>query len=158
MEGSTTQKAPPQGIGNSVRRVEDRRFLDGGGEYLADLQIPGMWDLAFLRSPVAHAKLNGVRVPECHSGRVFLIDDIGFAQPIVADSSAPGFKHSEYPPLARDRIRFVGEPVAMCIAPTRAEAEDIAQACELDIEELPVLFDIDEALKPDAPALHDGWS
>ncbi len=147
-----------QGVGAPVRRVEDRRFLEGKGEYLADLRIPGTWEIAFLRSPVAHAVLQGVRVPEALRDRVFTVDDLPFVAPIVADGKAPGFQHSEYPPLARGVIRFVGEPVAMCIAPTRAQAEDIAQACELDVEELPALWDIDVALAPGAPTIHDGWT
>ncbi|MEL3890183.1 xanthine dehydrogenase family protein molybdopterin-binding subunit [Ferrovibrio sp. MS7] len=158
IDAAATGKSRPQGVGNAVLRVEDRRFLEGKGEYLADLNIPGTWDLAFLRSPVAHARLKGVTIPEQYRGQVFLIDAIDFAKPIVAVGKAPGFKYSEYPPLARERIRFVGEPIAMCIAPTRAEAEDIAQACELDIEELPALWDIDVALQPGAPTLHDGWT
>src|SRR5205085_9735278 len=89
-----------QGVGTSVRRVEDRRFLEGKGEYLADLNIPGTVDLAFLRSPVAHARLKGVDVPEHLRRNVFLADDISFVKPIVADGKAPGFRHSEYPPLA----------------------------------------------------------
>jgi len=147
----------PQGVGSSVLRVEDRRLLEGGGEYLADLLIPGTWDIAFLRSPIAHARLKGVRVPDAYRERVFRIEDIAFAKPIVADSKAPGFRHSEYPPLASGRIRFVGEPVAMCIAPTRAEAEDIAQACELDVDEEVPLWDIDVALARGAQPIHEGW-
>lgn len=85
------------GIGAPVRRVEDRRFLEGKGQYLADLDIPGTVDLAFLRSPVAHARLKGVEVPEQYRGQIFLARDIDFVKPIVAVGKAPGFKYSEYP-------------------------------------------------------------
>jgi carbon-monoxide dehydrogenase large subunit len=146
-----------EGIGASVRRVEDRRLLEGGGEYLADLRVPGTVELAFLRSPVAHARLNGVDIPAEFRGSVFLAEDIGFTKPIVAASAAPGFQYSEYPALAREKLRFVGEMMAMCIASTRAEAEDIAQACTLDVEELPPVWDIDVALVADAPRIHEGW-
>ena len=146
-----------QGVGAAVLRLEDGRFLAGRGEYLADLQIPGTLEVAFLRSPVAHAVLNGVRVPDALREKVFLADDIGFAKPIVATGGAPGFKRSEYPPLARGKVRFVGEMIAMCIGRTRAEAEDVAQACELDLEEQPALWDLDVALKAGAPRVHDGW-
>ena len=74
-------------------------------------------------------------------GSVFLADDIAFAKPIVADGAAAGFKHSEYPALAKGKLRFVGEMIALCVAPSRAEAEDIAQALTLDIEELPAVWD-----------------
>lgn len=146
-----------EGVGASVRRIEDRRLLEGGGEYLADLRIPGTVELAFLRSPVAHARLKGVDIPAEFRGSVFLAEDIGFAKPIVAATAAPGFQSSEYPALAREKLRFVGEMIAMCIAPTRAEAEDIAQACTLDLEELPPVWDIDVALAADAPRIHEGW-
>lgn len=147
-----------QGVGASVRRNEDQRLLDGKGEYLADLQFPGVLEVAFLRSPVAHARIESIDVPEIHRANVFLADAIAFARPIVADAAAPGFKHSDYPALARGKLRFVGEMIAICVAPTRAEAEDIAQSCVLDLEELPAVWDIDVAIAPGAPRVHDGWA
>jgi len=146
-----------QGVGASVLRVEDRRYLDGGGEYLADIRLPGMLEAAFLRSPVAHARLRGVRVPGHLRGRVLLAQDLGEVRPIVADGASATFRHSEYPPLATDKLRFVGEMIALCVADTRAEAEDIAQACELDIEELPAVWDIEAGLQPGAPLVHEHW-
>src|SRR5690348_12427662 len=147
-----------QGVGAPVRRVEDRRFLEGKGTYLADLEIPGTLELAFLRSPVAHARLKGVGIPDEYRGRVFLADDVGSVKPIVATSAAKGFNPSEYPPLARGKLRFVGEMIAMCVAPTRAEAEDVAGALTLDIEELPPLWDMEVALRDGAPRVHEDWS
>jgi carbon-monoxide dehydrogenase large subunit len=150
--------AGTQGIGAAVRRLEDRRFLEGKGEYLADLDIPGTLDIAFLRSPVAHARIRDVVVPEHLRDRVFTARDIDFVKPIVADGAAPGFKHSEYPPIAGDKVRFVGEIVAVCIGRTRAEAEDVVQACWVDYEELPAVWDIDVALRPEAPRVHANWA
>lgn len=147
-----------QGVGAAVRRVEDRRYLDGKGEYLADLRVPGTLELAFLRSPVAHARITALRIPDRLKGRVFLADDIAFAKPIASVSAAPGFKPSDYPPLARDKVRFVGEMIAICTGRTRAEAEDAAQAIELEFEELPAIWDIDVALAPAAPLVHEGWA
>jgi carbon-monoxide dehydrogenase large subunit len=146
-----------QGIGASVRRNEDRRYLEGKGEYLADLQMPGMAEVAFLRSPVAHGRIRAIEVPEQYRDQVFFARDIAFAKPIVAVSAAKGFKPSDYPPLTADKARFVGDLLAICIAPTRAEAEDIAAACVVDFDELPAVWDIDVALKPDAPRVHDHW-
>jgi aerobic carbon-monoxide dehydrogenase large subunit len=150
--------AKAQGVGASLRRNEDARFLDGKGEYLADLQIPGMAEAVFLRSPVAHGRIRSITVPEGARGQVFLASDIAFAKPIVAVSAAKGFKPSDYPALTSDKARFVGDLLAICIAPTRAEAEDIAQSCVIDFEELPAVWDIDVALKPDAPCVHESWS
>jgi carbon-monoxide dehydrogenase large subunit len=147
-----------QGVGASVKRNEDRRYLDGRGEYIADLQVPGMAEVAFLRSPVAHGRIRSIKVPDAFRRQVFCAADIGFTKPIVAVSAAKGFKPSDYPALTSDKARFVGDLLAMCVAPTRAEAEDIAQACIIDFEELPAVWDIDVALKTDAPRVHDSWA
>jgi carbon-monoxide dehydrogenase large subunit len=141
-----------------VRRSEDRRYLDGEGEYLADLHVPGMAEVAFLRSPVAHGRIRSIEVPDEYRDQVFFPADIAFAKPIVAVSAAKGFKASDYPPLTADKARFVGDLLAICIAPTRAEAEDIAATCVVDFDELPAVWDIDVALKPDAPRVHDAWA
>jgi carbon-monoxide dehydrogenase large subunit len=146
-----------QGIGASVRRNEDRRLLDGRGVYLADLQAPGMAEVAFLRSPVAHGRIRGIEVPDPYRSQVFVAADIAFAKPIVAVGASGGFKYSEYPALAQGKVRFVGDLIAMCVAPTRAQAEDIAQACTLDIEELPPIWDIDVALQTGSARVHDEW-
>jgi aerobic carbon-monoxide dehydrogenase large subunit len=151
-------KPGKQGVGASLRRNEDARYLDGKGEYLADLQVPGMAEVCFLRSQVAHGKIRSITVPEAARDQVFFASDIAFTKPILAVSAAKGFKPSNYPALTSDKARFVGDLLAICIAPTRAEAEDIAQSCVVDFEELPAIWDIDVALKPDAPRVHDSWS
>ena len=148
----------PQGVGASVRRNEDRRLLDGGGAYLADLQVPGLAEIAFLRSPVAHGRIRAVEVPPRHRGSVFFAADIAFAKPIVAVGASAGFKYSEYPALASNKVRFVGDLIGICVAPTRAEAEDIAQSCSFDFEELPAIWDIDVALAAGATPIHDDWT
>jgi carbon-monoxide dehydrogenase large subunit len=122
------------------------------------MQLAGMLEAAFLRSPIAHGRLVSVGIPDEYRSKVFLARDLPPVRPIVADSAAKDFKHSEYPPLAGDKVRFVGEMVAICLARTRAEAEDIAQACTLEIDELPAVWDIDVALAPDAPRVHEGWT
>jgi len=147
-----------QGVGASVRRNEDRRLLDGGGAYLADLQVPGLAEIAFLRSPVAHGRIRAVEVPPRHRGSVFFAADIAFAKPIVAVGASAGFKYSEYPALASNKVRFVGDLIGICVAPTRAEAEDIAQSCSVDFEELPAIWDIDVALAAGATPIHDDWT
>ena len=155
---ATPHQQKEQGVEASVKRNEDRRYLDGQGEYLADLQVPGMAEVAFLRSPVAHGRIRSIKVPDQFRGQVFFASDIAFTKPIVAVSSAKGFKASNYPALTSDKARFVGDLLAMCVAPTRAEAEDIAQACIIDFDELPAVWDIDVALKPDAPRVHESWA
>lgn len=144
------------GVGVSVPRKEDDRYLRGRGEFIADIRLAGMKDLAFLRSPLAHARIRGIRVPAQLRDHVFTAAELD-VRPMVAISGLPGFKASEQPVLAHDKVRHVGEPIAVCVAPTRAEAEDIAAAIEVDFEELPAVVDMLAARQPGAPLLHEHW-
>jgi carbon-monoxide dehydrogenase large subunit len=142
-----------EGVGQSVPRLEDDRYLRGKGEFIADIRLAGMRDLAFVRSPVAHARIRGIRKP---AAAVFVAQDLIGVQPIVAVSGLPGFKPSSQPVLASDKVRHVGEPIAVCVAATRAEAEDLAAAVEIDFEELPPVVDMRAALTS-TTKLHDHW-
>src|ERR1700748_3538239 len=114
-----------QGVGASIPRKEDERFLRGRGEYVGDIRLPGMRDVAFVRSPLAHARIKGIRVPPQFRDSVFTSADLeADTMPIRAVSGLPGFKPSEQPILAHEKVRQVGELIAMCVADTRAEAED----------------------------------
>lgn len=146
-----------QGVGASLLRREDDRFLRGRGQYVADLRLPGMQDVAFVRSPLAHAKVGGIRVPDALRGRVFTAADIKDVKPIVAVSGIPGFKKSEQPVLAFEKVRQVGELLAFCVGDTRAEAEDAAAAVEVDLDELPAVHDMLAAKLPGAPLVHEEW-
>jgi carbon-monoxide dehydrogenase large subunit len=141
------------GVGASLPRKEDKRFLRGQGEYVANIRIAGMLDVAFVRSPMAHARIRGIRkLPG-----VFTSEDLRGVQPIRAYATLKGFKPSDQPILASGKVRQVGELVAMCVAPTRAEAEDLADQVELDLEELPAVVDMLEA-RTNPPALvHEEW-
>jgi aerobic carbon-monoxide dehydrogenase large subunit len=145
------------GIGASVARKEDERFLRGRGQYVGDFRIPGTREVAFVRSPVAHARLTSVIIPEKHRSAVVTADDLAGVKPIRAASSVSGFKHSSEPILAAGKVRFVGEIVAACVGRSRAEAEDIAASVQLELEELPAVVDMLEARKPGGPLVHDDW-
>src|SRR6201995_3713507 len=132
-----------EGIGASVPRLEDDRYMRGKGEFIADIRLAGMRDLAFVRSPVAHARIRGIRKP---AAAVFVAADLAGVQPIVAVSGLPGFKPSAQPVLASDKVRHVGEAIAVCVAATRAEAEALAAAVEIDFDELPAVVDMRAAL------------
>ncbi|MDP6121960.1 MAG: xanthine dehydrogenase family protein molybdopterin-binding subunit [Rhodospirillales bacterium] len=147
-----------KGIGARLTRKEDKRFLRGKGEYTADLNIPGTQDAVFVRSPVAHATITGIEAPPGSAGRFFTAADFPNLLSILSVPEIRGFKPSPYPPLATGRVRFVGETIAVCVAPTRAEAEDMAAACICDFDELPAVVDAIAAMRPDAPLLHEGWS
>ncbi len=145
------------GIGARVIRKEDERHLHGRGRFVSDIAMPGLSDVAFRRSAVAHGRIRGITKPAGLEDRVFTAADLTGVNPILANSGIPGFKTSNYPALATDKVRFVGECIAMCIAPTRAEAEDVAEAVGLDIEELPAVVDSLDARRPDSPLVHDEW-
>ena len=143
------------GVGARLRRREDDRFLHGRGQYIADLRFARMREVAFVRSPVAHAKLTGIRIPDAIRSSVFTAKDLTGVANIRAVSPLPGFQVSEQPPLVTDRIRHVGELVAMCVADTRAEAEDIAAQVVLEYDELPAVVDMRKAQQPGCVQIHD---
>ncbi len=145
------------GVGARLLRKEDDRYLRGRGKFVGDIKLPGMKDVAFLRSPLAHARIRGVQIPEKWRDSVFLARDLTGVKPIRAVSALPGFKPSEQPVLAVDKVRQVGESIAICVAGTRAEAEDIAAEIEVDFEELPAISDMLAARRPDAPLIHEDW-
>ncbi|MBI2714515.1 MAG: xanthine dehydrogenase family protein [Rhizobiales bacterium] len=146
-----------QGIGARLLRKEDDRLLRGRGQFVADLRFAGLKDVAFVRSPLAHARIRGIVVPLTHKDAVFTAGDMKGVKPIRAVSGLRGFKASDQPSLATEKVRFVGELVAMCIAPTRAEAEDIASTVTLDLDELPAVYDMLAARNSTSALLHDDW-
>jgi len=146
-----------QGVGARLPRKEDDRLMRGRGQFVADIRLAGLQDVAFVRSPLAHARLKAIHVPERYRNVVFRSADLVGIKPIRAVSGLPGFKISEQPVLAIDKVRQVGELVAMCIAPTRAEAEDIAASVILDLEELPAVHDMLKAREPGSALVHDHW-
>ena len=145
------------GVGASVLRKEDDRHLRGRGKFVGDIQPAGTRHIAFLRSPVAHGYLRSVSIPTAYRDQVFVASDLQAVTPIRAGSSLPGFKPSDQPVLVHDKIRHVGELIAMCVADTRAEAEDVVDAIEIEIEELPVVSDMIAARENDAPLVHEAW-
>ena len=146
------------GIGRSVPRKEDDRYLRGKGVFIADIRLAGMRDLAFVRSPLAHARILGITKPPGAEGSVFTAADLHGVRPIVANSSLSGFKPSSQPALAEGKVRHVGEAIAVCVAATRAAAEDLAALVDVDFAELPAVVDMLAARIPGAPLVHDTWT
>jgi carbon-monoxide dehydrogenase large subunit len=149
--------AHANGVGASVLRKEDDRFLRGKGHFIGDISLDRTREIAFVRSPVAHAKFLGIQVPDALRSSVFTAKDLTGVKPIRAVSPLPGFKPSEQHPLVTDKIRHVGELIAMCVADTRAEAEDIVNQITVDYEALPAVVDMLDAQLPDAPRVHEEW-
>lgn len=151
------KESDTRGVGAKKVRKEDDRYMRGLGEYVGDMNMPGMLEVAFLRSPVAHGQLQKVTKPANAEKNVFVAADLTGVKGILADSALPGFKSSEQPILAKEKVRYVGELVAACIAPDRAKAEDLADSIELDINNLEAVSDMLEALEEHAPLVHDEW-
>ncbi|MEH2479784.1 carbon-monoxide dehydrogenase large subunit [Nitrobacteraceae bacterium AZCC 2146] len=154
---SSATPAEGQGVGARVLRKEDDRLMRGRGQFVGDIRLAGLQDVAFVRSPVAHARIRAIHVPERYRDVVFTAADLVGVKPIRAITGLAGFKVSDQPILATDKIRQVGELVAMCVAPTRAEAEDIAASVTLDLEELPAVHDMLKAREPGSPLVHEHW-
>ncbi|MDD9903309.1 MAG: xanthine dehydrogenase family protein molybdopterin-binding subunit [Rhodospirillaceae bacterium] len=145
------------GVGARVPRREDDRYMRGRGRYIGDIKLAGMKEVAFLRSPVAHGRIRGFGIPDALRSQVTVAADMAEVKAIRAVTALPGFKVSEQPALATDKVRYVGELVAMCLAPDRARAEDIVQRVSVDIEELPAIHDMVRARDADAPLIHEQW-
>ena len=124
---------------------------------MGDIDLPRMRHVVFLRSPVAHARIRSIRIPPELRDRVFVAADLDGVLPIRADTALPGFKSSTQPVLAGDKVRHVGEPIAMCIARTAGEAEDIAGRIEVDFDPLPAVQDMLAARQPGATLVHEAW-
>jgi len=107
------------GVGASLRRKEDARFLHGLGRFVGDITRPGMLEVAFLRSPVAHARLRGVTKPAGAEKRVFTLADLPGVRTIRANSALPGFRVSEQPALAEASCVTWAKPSPPA-SPTRA--------------------------------------
>ncbi len=148
----------------SVRRREDVRLLTGKGNYSADPNPPGLLYAVLVRSHYAHATIGGIDVSAAAAMpgvvAVFTAADltdvgpipggIGFSRP--DGSPAP---KTDRPLLARQRVRFVGEPVAVVLADTVGSGQDAAEAVQVDYQELPLVTDAITALQPDAPKVWD---
>lgn len=131
--------------------------MRGRGQYIGDIKLAGMQEVAFLRSPIAHGRIRGFGIPKADRPRVTVASGMDGVKPIRAVTALPGFRVSEQPALAADKVRYVGELVAMCVAADRAEAEDIAQRIAVDFEELPAVHDMLQARAADAPLIHEHW-
>ena len=146
-----------QGVGASLPRKEDARLMRGRGQFVGDIRLPNMLDVAFLRSPYAHGKIQGLDIPEALKRQVFSAADLKGVKAIRAVSGLPGFKVSEQPILAQDKVRHVGELVAMCVASSRAEAEDLVAQVGFRVEELKPVVDMEFGRTAQAPLLHEHW-
>ncbi|MEA3154041.1 MAG: aerobic carbon-monoxide dehydrogenase large subunit, partial [Betaproteobacteria bacterium] len=147
-----------QGIGSRIQRKEDVRHLYGRGNFVTDMMLPGQSDVAFVRSPVAHARILKITKPPDFEASVYVRDDLTDVGAMVTPNTVPGYKLSAWHPLAHKKVRYVGEAVAMCVAPSRAAAEDICELVDIEFEDLPVLMDAPAARKDTSVRVHEEWA
>ena len=147
-------------VGASVKRREDPRMITGTGQYVDDVRLVNMAYMAVLRSPHAHARIRSIDVEAARSAPGVLAvltgadvkDRLGVV-PVAAQ--LPDMKVPKHYPLAVDKVRFVGEPVAVIAAESRYQARDAVALIEVDYEPLPAVVDIEKAVQPGAPVIHE---
>jgi carbon-monoxide dehydrogenase large subunit len=142
-------------VGSSVPRVEDRRILTGRGTYVDDIVLPHMVHAAFVRSPMAHGRIDAIdtTAAEAMPGVLAVLTGADLAE--VTGDLIPSGGWPPFGLLATDKVRLVGDPVVMVVAEDRYLAEDACELVEVDITLLPAVADIDDALDPSKPAVFD---
>ncbi|MGR3342537.1 MAG: xanthine dehydrogenase family protein molybdopterin-binding subunit [Paracoccaceae bacterium] len=151
---------PNSYIGRSVPRPDARRLLEGRGKFVDDLELPRMLHAAFLRSPYAHARIDGFDLDEAREqpGVVAVYTGADFQGHITPYCGVlthlAGLRSAPQMPLAIDAARWQGEPIAMVVAQSRAEAEDAVALIDADLDPLPAACDTETALDPDTPVIH----
>jgi aerobic carbon-monoxide dehydrogenase large subunit len=151
---SAVEEERPIGYGR-LKRKEDARFIRGQGNYVDDVQLPGMLHGAILRSPVAHARIVSIDTsaalahPKVHAvitGRDLEAQGLAWMPTLSADVQAV---------LATDKVRFQGQEVAFVIADDRYSARDALELIDVDYDTLPAVVNARKALDPDAPVIRD---
>lgn len=149
-------------IGQSVRRVEDTRFLTGTGRFIDDINEPGQAWACVVRSPYAHAALGKIDTASARAVPGVLgvytyadIAGLGLLPCATKVATVAPMIVPSRPALARDRVRYVGDPVAFVVAETAVAARDAAEQVVVDYTALPCVVDAAEALAPGAPAIWD---
>ncbi|MGH7312645.1 MAG: xanthine dehydrogenase family protein molybdopterin-binding subunit, partial [Candidatus Rokuibacteriota bacterium] len=148
-------------VGRSVLRKGDHRLLTGRGKYAADFRLPGLLHAAVLRSPHAHARLGVIRAKAALALRgvvaVVTAEDLGAIGRIpvrLGQRPSASAIACLQPPLAREKVRYVGEPVAVVVAESRYLAEDALDLMDVDYDPLPAVADARRAMERGSPVLH----
>jgi carbon-monoxide dehydrogenase large subunit len=148
-------------VGKRIRRREDPRLITGTATYVDDIQMPGMHHACILRSPHGAARIRSIDAKPAldHPGvvAVFTGKDVKDVGPVPCGASLPGLRVPPHSILAKDRVYFVGHPVAVVVATDRYIAADALDLIEVDYEPLPAVADPEKALAPGAPPVHPEW-
>src|SRR5713226_10186138 len=151
-------------IGAKIHRREDPRLVSGEGRYIDDFTRPGTVYLAVVRSPYAHARIKSIEVTQASRapGIVAVYTHKDFEKVIAGTMpAAPAFvaDKKQIPPrfpIAEKEVVYQGEPVAVVLADTKYQAADAASLVDVDYEQLPAVMDLEKALEPKSPHVHDG--
>ncbi len=152
--------ARPKIIGARIKRVEDPRLLTGRGRFTDEIAFQGVLHVAFRRSDQSHARISAI---DCDAARaapgviaVLTAEDLSNeVRPLLATSRMKNYYATPILPLARDKVRYVGEPVVGVVAESRYQAEDAVELIAIDYEPLPSVIDPEAAVQDGAPLLHD---
>jgi carbon-monoxide dehydrogenase large subunit len=153
-------------IGESLRRKEDYRFLTGAGQYTDDIVLANMAQCYFVRSPHAHAKIRSIDKTAAMAapGVIGILDGQDVAADkinglpcgwLITSTNGEPMKEPPHPILAFDKVRYVGDHVAMVVAETYEQARNAAELVMVDYEPLPAVVDVRDAQAPGAPVIHD---
>ncbi len=143
-------------VGRGIKRLEDFKLITGQGQYLDDLRIEGVAEVAILRSPHAHARIRSIDTSAALAIPGVLAVVTGEDLTHVGSVPVEGnLKVPAHPPLARKTVKFVGDPVAAVVAENRYVAHDALEAISVEYEPLPAVVDPREALREDAPLVHE---
>ena len=147
-------------IGTSQLRKEDAELITGRARFVDNITVPGMLWVGLVRSPFAHARINGIDVAKARElpgvVAVYTGDELEFAAPLfMAWPINDEVKNPPHHPLTKDKARYAGDPVAVVVAESRALAKDAIELVDVDWEQLPAVTDIRAALEPDAPIVHE---
>ena len=146
-------------VSQGVKRREDPPLLMGRAHFIGDLRLPGLLAVKFLRSEHAHARIveidarAALNLPGVET--VVTAADLATTRAIRATMSGAGYQATDWPALARGKVRFAGEPVVAVVAADAYRAEDALDAIRVTYEPLPVVADAESALAPGAPRVHD---
>src|SRR6266852_7676406 len=148
-------------VGKRIRRQEDPRLITGTATYVDDIKMPGMHHACILRSPHGAARIRSIHTKPAadHPGvvAVFTGKDVEGVGPVPCGASLPGLRVPPHSILAKDRVYFVGHPVAVVVATDRYVAADAVDLIEVDYAETQAVADPEKALAPGAPAVHPDW-
>src|SRR5574339_260104 len=155
----------PRYFGERIKRNEDPRLLTGQGLYVDDVDLPNMLHTAFVRSPYAHARINKIDVSQALEREgviaVYTADDLGdYWKPGPLLVSPPPvenivFNERTQVPLAKDKVKFAGEPVVMVLAESRYIAEDALADIQIDYEPLDAVVYLEKALQDSSPIINE---